>query len=92
MADGRVVMVTALPGFENVVVLDHGGGQYTLTARLWDIGVEEGQELEGGDLLGRVAAKPLDDGLGSTVYIELRHGEKPVDPTQYLKRARRRDE
>ncbi len=89
MADGRVVMVTALPGYENVVVVDHGGGQYTLTARLWDIGVEEGQEIEGGDLLGRVASKSLDDGLGSTVYIELRHGEKPVDPTGYLKRSRR---
>jgi len=89
MADGRVVMVTALPGYENVVVLDHGGGQYTLTARLWDIAVEEGQEIEGGMLLGRVASKATDDGLGSTVYVELRHGEKPVDPTAYLKRARR---
>ncbi|MGH1346443.1 MAG: murein hydrolase activator EnvC family protein [Nannocystales bacterium] len=91
MADGRVVMVTALPGYEQVVVLDHGGGQYTLTARLWDIAVEEGQEVEGGTLLGRVASKALDDGLGSSVYIELRHGEKPVDPTAYLKRARRSD-
>ena len=92
MADGRVVMVTALPGYEDVVVLEHGGGQYTLTARLWDIAVEEGQEVEGGDLLGRVASKSFDDGLGSTVYIELRHGEKPVDPTQYLKRAARDDD
>ncbi len=92
MADGRVVLVTKLPGYEDVVVIDHGGGQYTLTARLWDIGVEEGQEVEGGELLGRVASKTLDDGLGSTVYIELRHGEKPVDPTAYLKRARPDDE
>ena len=89
MADGRVVMVTALPGYEDVVVIDHGGGQYTLTARLWDISVEEGQEIEGGDLLGRVASKAMDDGLGSTVYIELRHGEKPVDPSAYLKRSKR---
>lgn len=50
---------------------------------------EEGQEIEGGDLLGRVASKAMDDGLGSTVYIELRHGEKPVDPSAYLKRSRR---
>ncbi len=89
MADGRVVMVTALPGYEDVVVIDHGGGQYTLTARLWDISVEEGQEIEGGDLLGRVASKAMDDGLGSTVYVELRHGEKPVDPSAYLERSKR---
>ncbi len=92
MADGRVVMVTSLPGYEEVVVIDHGGGQYTLTARLWDISVEEGQEVEGGDALGRVASKTMDDGLGSTVYIELRHGEKPVDPTAYLERARSDDD
>lgn len=92
MADGRVVMVTTLPGYEDVVVIDHGGGQYTLTARLWDVEVEEGQEVEGGEFLGRVASKTLDDGLGSTVYIELRHGEKPVDPTAYLRRARSDDE
>ncbi len=91
MADGRVVMVTAMPDYENVVVMDHGGGQYTLTARLWDVRVAAGDEIEGGDVLGNVAAKTLDDGLGTSVYVELRHGEKPVDPTAYLRRARNRD-
>ena len=89
MADGRVVMVSRLPGFEDVVVVDHGGGQYTLTARLWDVRIEEGSEIEAGTVLGKVAPKPIDDGLGHTVYIELRHGEKPVDPTRYLRRASR---
>ncbi len=88
MADGRVVMVTTLPGYENVIVIDHGGGQYTLTARVWQLEVEEGAEVEGGDVLARVAPKSTDDGLGVTVYVELRHGEKPVDPTAYLRRAR----
>lgn len=89
MAGGRVVMVTTLPGYEQVVVIDHGGGQYTLTARLWQIEVAEGDEVEGGQIIGRVAPKSIDDGLGRTVYIELRHGEKPLDPTPYLRRARR---
>lgn len=90
MADGRVVMVTELPGYEQVVVVDHGGGQYTLTARLWQIVVEEGEEIKAGDALGAVAPKTVDDGLGRTVYLELRHGEKPIDPGPYLRRARRR--
>lgn len=91
MADGRVVMVTTLPGFEEVVVMDHGGGQYTLTARLWEVAVASGDEVEGGQMLGRAAVKSVDDGLGTTVYVELRHGEKPVDPSAYLKRSRVKD-
>ncbi len=88
MAAGRVVLVTELPEFGGAVVLEHGGGQYSLTARLWKIAVEVGASVEPGAELGRVAPKAIDDGLGTTVYIELRHGEKPVDPEPYLARAR----
>lgn len=89
MADGRVVLVTKLPGYEDVVVIDHGGGQYTLTARVWEISVAEGDEIEAGAVIARAAPKSVDDGLGRTIYVELRHGEKPIDPTPYLKRSRR---
>jgi len=87
LADGRVALISALPGYETVVVIDHGGGQYSLTGRLWDIRVAEGNEVEAGQVLGRVAPKAIDDGLGRSVYLELRHGEKPVDPSPYLRRA-----
>jgi murein DD-endopeptidase MepM/ murein hydrolase activator NlpD len=87
MAPGRVVVVSRLPGFEEIVVIDHGGGQYSLTARLWEVAVKEGAEVESGDVLAKVAPKAIDDGLGPTVYVELRHGEKPVDPAPYLRRA-----
>lgn len=86
--DGRVVMVTRLPGFEDVVVLDHGDGEFTMTGRLWKVGVVEGQDIERGDVLGRTAPKAIDDGLGPTVYLELRHGDRPVDPLPHLRRAR----
>lgn len=88
MATGRVVLVTELPEFGGAVVIEHGGGQYTLTARLWKIGVVAGAAVEPGTELGRAAPKAIDDGLGPTVYVELRHGEKPVDPEPYLDRAR----
>jgi murein DD-endopeptidase MepM/ murein hydrolase activator NlpD len=88
MAAGRVVLVSELPELGGVVVIEHGGGQYTLTARLWKIAVEAGAAVEPGRELGRVAPKAIDDGLGTTVYVELRHGEKPVDPEPYLDRAR----
>ncbi len=88
MAAGRVVLVSELPDFGQAVVIEHGGGQYSLTARLWDLRVREGDAVAGGTVIGRVAPKAEDDGLGPTVYVELRHGEKPVDPAAYLARAR----
>ncbi len=89
-ADGRVVMVAELPGFDEVVVIDHGGGQLSMLGRLWKVGVEEGDAVEAGDSIGSVAPKAIDDGLGTTAYMELRHGDKPVDPAPMLGRATRR--
>jgi len=87
LGDGRVALVAELPSYETVVVLDHGGGQYSMTARLWRVAVAEGDEVEAGDPLGRVAPKRVSDGLGTTVYFELRHGEKPIDPIPVMRRA-----
>lgn len=83
-AAGRVVMVAELPGFEQVVVLDHGAQELTMLGRLWKLTVAEGDEVDAGETIGRVAPKALDDGLGTTAYLELRHGDKPVDPTPRL--------
>lgn len=89
LAPGEVVFVGALPGFERVVVVDHGGGYLSLTARLLTVHVEEGETLEAGAVLGRVGPKAVDDGLGTTVYVELRHGQRPIDPEPYLRPRKR---
>lgn len=88
LAAGRVALVSELPGYGRVVVLDHGGGQYSLTGRLWSLTVAEGDEVESGRVLGKAAPKAMDDGLGPSVYLEIRHGEKPIDPAPFLRRAR----
>ncbi len=88
--DGRVVMVAAIPGFDQVVVIDHGGGELCMLGRLWKVSVSEGEQVEAGDTIASVAPKAVDDGLGTTAYVELRHGDKPVDPAPRLGRATRR--
>lgn len=85
LAPGRVAFVGALPGFERVVVVDHGGGYLSLTGRLLSVWVEEGETIEAGRVLGRVGAKAVDDGLGTTAYVEIRHGRRPIDPAPYLR-------
>ncbi len=89
-AAGRVVMVAELPEFEQVVVIDHGGQQLSMLGRLWKVTASEGDSVKAGEVLGHVAPKAIEDGLGTTAYLELRHGDKPVDPAQHLGRAARR--
>ncbi|MEM7160092.1 MAG: peptidoglycan DD-metalloendopeptidase family protein [Myxococcota bacterium] len=83
---GEVVMVASLPGFEQVVVIDHGEGRMSMIGRLWKANVAEGEQVETGQTIAFTAPKVVDDGLGSTIYLELRLGDKPVDPTPLLKR------
>ena len=85
-ADGRVVAVGDLPGYEEVVVLEHEGGFLSLTGHLRSVVVSQGDAVKRGQRLGQVATKQLDDGLGRTVYFELRHGERPINPTRFLER------
>jgi septal ring factor EnvC (AmiA/AmiB activator) len=84
MATGRVVWMGTLPGLDTVVVLEHEHGLSSLTGRLGDVAVELGARVERGATLGHSGVKAVDDGLGDTVYIELRHGERPIDPSPYL--------
>jgi septal ring factor EnvC (AmiA/AmiB activator) len=85
VAAGRVSFVGSLPGFDEVVVLDHGGGYLSLTGRLVAVGVADGQEVEAGTTLGHAAPKTVDDGLGRTIYFEIRHGRRPIDPLPFLR-------
>jgi septal ring factor EnvC (AmiA/AmiB activator) len=86
VGDGVVSLVGALPGYDQIVVVDHGDGYVSLLGRLMDVRVQEGEQVEEGALIGRAAPKTVDDGLGRTVYVELRHGERPIDPTPLLRK------
>jgi septal ring factor EnvC (AmiA/AmiB activator) len=88
IAAGRVALVTELPEYGGAVIVEHADGQLSLTARLWKIGVAVGDTVTAGQALGSAAPKAIDDGLGPTIYFELRHGERPVDPEPLLARPR----
>ncbi len=49
---GRVVLAADLYYSGNTVILDHGGGLFTLYAHLSRIDVREGREVSAGDVLG----------------------------------------
>ncbi len=53
---GRVVLAKALFFSGNAVFLDHGLGIYSVYLHLSEIGVEPGQLVERGDVIGRAGA------------------------------------
>jgi murein DD-endopeptidase MepM/ murein hydrolase activator NlpD len=53
---GRIVAARELFFTGNVVIIDHGLGMFSLLAHLSRIDVKEGDEVEGGDVIGLVGA------------------------------------
>ncbi len=82
VAPGKVVLTNALPGFGNVLIVDHGSRYYTLYGRLLRVSRRVGDVLKAGDVLGVVSDK---DSRGRSFYFELRVRGKAVDPVGFLR-------
>jgi murein DD-endopeptidase MepM/ murein hydrolase activator NlpD len=67
-----------------IVVINHGGGYYTLYAHLLETLVVVGQSIEPGGILGRVGDSGSLD--GAKLHFEVRSKADPVDPRAWLGR------
>lgn len=74
---GRVAFSGPMPGFDTVVIVDHGERSYTLYGRLSKSHVTVGQLVEQREALGVTAAP---DSKGRNFYFETRKNGAPVDP------------
>lgn len=79
---GRVVYAGWFEGFGRLVILDHGGGYYTLYAHLESIEVQKDREVNAYQVVGLVG----DSGStkGAYLYFEVRRGKEAVDPVRWL--------
>jgi septal ring factor EnvC (AmiA/AmiB activator) len=84
VAAGAVSYAGPLTGYGNAVILDHGGGYYTLYGRLESVGVETGYEVAEGDRLGFVGETSAPE--GAVLHFEIRQGKKALDPQAWLLR------
>ena len=80
---GTVVHAGPFRGYQNLVVLDHGGGLFTVYGHMEDLKVERGQILAAGAVLGH-AALPAPEG-GYDLYFEIRYQGTPEDPAKWLR-------
>jgi septal ring factor EnvC (AmiA/AmiB activator) len=76
----RVAFADRYGPYGRIVILDHGDHYYTVSGNLDDIDVKIGQDVGAGDRLGTVG----DDGSGSMLYFEVRHGSQAVSPGPWL--------
>ena len=83
VADGAVSYTGRLRGYGQIVILDHGGGYFTLYGHLDEVDCFKGQLLLQGDYVGKVG----DSGslTGPQLYFELRVDRVQVDPLPWLR-------
>ncbi len=82
VADGSVIFADWFKGYGRLLILDHGGGYFTLYAHASEFLAKPGEAVT----RGQVIAKVGDTGSleGPQLYFELRHKGKPEDPLAWL--------
>ena len=85
-ADGLVVFAKRMEGYGNLVIIDHGDDYHSLYAHLEEMAVQVGQEVSRGGPVGRSGES--DSLEGPKLYFELRHEQKPIDPTPWFVRQK----
>ena len=83
---GTVAYAGPMGTYGNTVILEHGGGDYSVYGSLNRIDVRKGSRVIKGQALGTVGVS--DPALGSHLHFEIRRGGPAVDPAEWLRAAR----
>jgi septal ring factor EnvC (AmiA/AmiB activator) len=79
---GTVGYADVFTGLGNLVIVDHGGNDYSMYGYLGTTAVRAGTVVDGGAELGRVGFSPAGP---PALYFEMRIDGRSVDPLQWLK-------
>ncbi len=77
IAPGSVIFAGPFRSYGKVVIVDHGGGFFSVYGELADIVKEKGDALRSGEKLATA---------GERVYLEIRRGTDALDPAEWLER------
>jgi len=83
-AEGKVVYANYFKGYENLVIISHGDGYYTVYGNLGSMNVKESVYVKTGQIIGTVGSNSAID--TPAVYFEVRYRGKPLNPEQWLKK------
>jgi len=80
--DGQVIFADYFKGYGNMVIIDHGGGYFSLYGHASKIHKKVGANVARNDLIAVVGDADSSD--GAKLYFEIRFQGKPVDPMPWF--------
>ncbi len=81
--DGQVIFADYFKGYGNMVIIDHGGGYFSLYGHASRISRKVGSKVGRNEVIAGVG--DLDSTRGPMLYFELRHLGKPIDPSPWFR-------
>jgi murein hydrolase activator len=81
--EGEVIFADRFKGYGNMLIIDHGGGYFTLYAHTSRINKKVGSTVHKNDVVANVGDS--DSPNGSQLYFEIRYQGKPIDPGPWFK-------
>jgi septal ring factor EnvC (AmiA/AmiB activator) len=79
---GAVVFADWFRGYGNLVIIDHGGQNFTVSAHLSELVKAKGDRVEAGEIVGRAGEAGSVDGC--LVHFEIWFQGRPEDPLTWL--------
>ncbi|MFN9203715.1 MAG: murein hydrolase activator EnvC family protein [Gemmatimonas sp.] len=86
IAPGEVVLADNVGTYGPTVIVQHGGGDYSVYGSLARIDVRQGQQVAKGQTVGTVGA--TDPELPPHLHFEIRPKGRAVDPLEWLRQQR----
>jgi len=83
VASGEVVLADVMGTYGNTIIVQHGGGDYSVYGSLANMAVGKGSRVSKGQVIGSVGA--TDPSLPAHLHFEIRHGGPAVDPLDWLR-------
>ena len=80
---GTVVLADVMGTYGNTVIVEHGGGDYSVYGSLDRMAVTKGTRVSKGQLIGTIGA--TDPAFPPHLHFEIRRGGPAVDPLDWLR-------
>lgn len=81
--DGQVIFADYFKGYGNMIIVDHGGGFFSLYAHAAKIMKKVGASVARNEVVASVGDS--DSMRGPMLYFEIRYQGKPVDPAAWVR-------
>jgi murein hydrolase activator len=86
MCGGRVEFAAPFRSYGLLLILDCGGGYHAVMAGFDQLDAKVGQLVRAGQPVGAMPSwTPGQSGPRPSLYVELRRGDQPIDPSPWLK-------